>query len=773
MSVMLSVFMILTAMIPSQSSTSFGEVEWKTDKATGLVYDAYGKIQQYEGSEVNLVIPSKLGNTAIKKIGSSVFYNNTTLKSVTLPNGLTEIGDNAFGSCPELTTVKFPSTLKLIDDFAFTQCPKLTKVTFPEGLKTINQGAFLFCKSITELKIPSSVTTLGVGAFQGVSIKSITIPSGITKISGALFGETLLESVVIPKNIQTIEDEAFAKCPNLKSVTIPKTVTKIGHNAFNESPQVTVYGTNGSVAQVYSANYNIKFVDSGAAATPTVPVVKTDSIVIPTDAAGPKVTAKASKAQFSVKGNLKRLEGYTINGQAYYKMADLGAMMAGTEVAFNPGYSKGYHIMQLKSDVEQDLGSLSVTGDGKDKQAARVYPTIYFGEIDASNAISVYSINGNDYYKFADVMNIINCGVINNTKTGIMTINPDLNYEPLNSPVFSPVPSGSATYMKVQKALYDAYYKGLKEISASDVIVPDNTTLYVPRGVVYGEGDNRTITLGTNSSFIVKGKWNTEYPTRNIKAKSASTKNAVYTYHFNPIEAVGTDGANNNVIYVSSKNNFQWGNMPLTSAKIAYGAVSEGVQQIALDVTRDKRDPETCVYVYFHVNGGESYGYLYKNVNESINLMPQLATVIAKNVGKKATIDRINVQNANGVSLSTGIVLPVNWTITTSGTAPTEVSTIDYYEPFSGNCLVFKGLAQKSYIAKVKFQLGTGYSVISPKNEYMVTPVQAQMGGDLDIVGNASNVALFTGKKVSTGKDAYAFTVSPFSSNISYNAKGF
>ncbi len=120
--------------------------------------------------------------------------------------------------------------------------------------------------------------------------------------------------------------------------------------------------------------------------------------------------------------------------------------------------------------------------------------------------------------------------------------------------------------MKIQKALYDAYLKGTKEVAPIDITVPDNTTLYVPRGVIYG------------------------------------------------------DGANNNVVYVSSKNSFQWGNMPLTSAKVAYGGISNGVQQITLDITRDKRDPETCVYVYFHVSGGESYGCLYKIVNESSNL---------------------------------------------------------------------------------------------------------------------------------------------------------
>jgi len=243
---------------------------------------------------------------------------------------------------------------------------------------------------------------------------------------------------------------------------------------------------------------------------------------------------------------------------------------------------------------------------------------------------------------------------------------------------------------------------------------------------------------------------------------SPAVKNAVYTYSFNPINVMNDSGASNNVVYVSSKNNFEWGNMPLASAKIAYGGVSNGVQQISLNITRDKRDPETCVYVYFHVKGGESYGYLYKNANESIDLMPQLAAVSAINIGRKASIDRINVQNANGVSLSKDIVLPVNWTITTSGKAPTELKSVGYYD---GNRLLFKGLSLNRYIAKVQFKIGTGYSIISPDNKYIIAPLQSEFGGDFNIMSESANISLFTGQKVTTGKDDYAFVISPFSSN--------
>lgn len=767
-SISLSIFMILAIIIPSQISVYADGLYEITDKATGLIYDTAGVIQGYSGTATTVVIPAKLGKVTIKKIGSSVFYGNKKIKSVTLPNGLSEIGDNAFGGCTSLTSVKFPNTLKIIEAYAFDSCSLLKGVTIPNGVKTIGCGAFLFCSSITEIKIPNSVTTLDVGAFQGTSITSITIPSGITSIAGALFGQTLLKSVVIPKTIKSIDGEAFAECSKLTSVTIPKTVTKIEHAAFDKCPLVTIYGENGSAAQLYCANYNIKFVDIAVSSKPTEPIIKLDPIVIPAATKSATVTATPSKTKIAVNNVTKSLESYTIKGDDYYKITDLASILAGTDKQFSPGYDKFHSLMQFTANFETDTKSINLKGDGKVKQATRVYPTIYYGETDISGAISVYSINSEDYYKFADTMNIINCGVIKNTKTGVLNLNPKLSYEPLDSPVFAPVPKGDATYIKVQKSLYDAYLNGKDGPSDSNVTVPDNTVLYVPRGVIYENGIK--IYLGNNSSFIVKGEWKAEYPTKVLFPKSKTTKNAVYSYSFDPLHPLGDNGANNNVVYVSSKDNFEWGNMPLTSAKISYGNVTNGIQPIILNVTRDKRDSETCVFVYFHVKGGESYGYLYNNVNDGVDLTPQLATVVANNIGKKATIDRIDVQNANGVSFSKAISLPVNWTISTSGLAPTELKTVNYSDSFDGNnSLIFDGLSQNSYISKCLFDKEAAYNIISPKNNYTVAPLQKEGDSALNIMGDEVNIALFTGKKEESGKDAYSFLVSPFSNNINYS----
>ncbi len=761
--------LILATAIPTQFPVyASNSSAWIDDAATGFTYDSTGVIWAYAGSATNLVIPAKLGKATIKKIGSSVFTGNENLKTVTISNGLTEIGDNAFNNCTSLTSVKFPATLQNIDDYAFDSCSALTNIVLPNGIKRVGAGAFLFCKSITSINLPSSLTTLGTGAFQGISITSVTIPGSISFVPGALFGQTLLKTVVIPATVKTIEGEAFAECPELTSITIPKTVTKIGHNAFKDCPLVKVYGENGSTAQTYSANYNIPFVETAAPPLPTTPVVKPDAIVIPTPTNGATVLAKPSKTQISVNNVIKPLEAYAINGQDYFKLTDLGIVLAGTEAAFTPAFDVQHSLMQLNAEFEPETTPVLSLGDGKEKQARRIYPRVFKGTADISGAVSVYSINGADYYRLSDILNIINCGVIKNAKTGVLNLNPRLSYEPLNSPVFAAAPTGNAAYVKTQKALYNAYLKGIGIVDTTAVTVPDNTTLYVPRGVILGDGGNGKITLGNNSSFIVKGEWQTEYPTRSLKAASASTKNALYAYKFDPTTPTGMDGANNNVVFVSASNNFEWGNLPLSSASLSYSNVSNGVQPIILNVTRDKRDPETCVFVYFHVKGGESFGYLYSNVNESVDLTPQLAATVAKNLGRNAVIDRLSIQNANGVSFSKDISLPVNWTITTSGPAPTDLKPVIYSSIGYGNSLTFDGLTANSYIARYLLDNVNDYQVISSENRYTVAPVQYINDKPNEIQGTAANISLFTGKKLENGKDAYAFVASPFSDNISY-----
>ncbi len=96
----------------------------------------------------------------VTSIGTDVFYYCVALKSVAIPEGITELPDNLFGCCIALETVTLPSTLKTIGESCFFSCTSLKAVNLPEGLESIKSYAFTHCTALTELTVPASVATV-------------------------------------------------------------------------------------------------------------------------------------------------------------------------------------------------------------------------------------------------------------------------------------------------------------------------------------------------------------------------------------------------------------------------------------------------------------------------------------------------------------------------------------------------------------------------------------------------------------------------------------
>ena len=468
--------------------------------------------------------------------------------------------------------------------------------------------------------------------------------------------------------------------------------------------------------------------------------------------AATKVTATPSKTKVTVDGKAKSFEAYTIDGEDYYKLIDLAYVFSGKRCEFGfyryepedaliiqceLGASETVSIMD--KDFRDGLKSALAKGDGKKKDAVRVYPLIYFNNM-VKNPV-VYRIGGTDYYKLTDIMDLINCSVIKNKKTGVVNFNTNKYYEP----AFAPIAKGSAAFMKLQQDLYDAYFKYNPSLEWSDklgsfegiiasekecVDIPDNATLYIPRGVVC---DQLRFKMGKNSSLVVRGRWDVEDQ---------------------------VDG----VVRYATKN---------TKGTLVFHGNKGNVNQEAEENTYSENEPEV---VTVDVKGRTSYNYYNRYADKSMQLMPLLVTAVAKNIGKKVTIDKIEVQNANysptydKVIKSKATTISVNWTIDTTAKA----QVYDKKALWAG-VLQFRGLEKSSYI--VKYTMGkqsdpsyeaTDYRLLTPMNEYTIYP---RVGTDEVVLWKAANIASLEGKK-GAGKNDYKFTVSPFSTDISI-AKSF
>lgn len=127
-----------------------------------------------------LIAWTAVGNSAIvpdnvKNIGTT-FSGNSNLRSVFLPDSVTEIPDSAFERCTALSDITLPAALTDIGRYAFKQCYTLTSFGVPEGCVSIGDGAFMECAMLSAVTIPDSVTTLGENVFFGAKNLVITTP---------------------------------------------------------------------------------------------------------------------------------------------------------------------------------------------------------------------------------------------------------------------------------------------------------------------------------------------------------------------------------------------------------------------------------------------------------------------------------------------------------------------------------------------------------------------------------------------------------------------
>jgi hypothetical protein len=258
----------------SVSADTYGDYEY------AVLDDGTIRIVGYNGDDTTLKIPSKINGKTVTIIGGDAFFNCTSLKSITIPNGVTSIYGEAFLNCTSLESITIPGSVTSIGSYAFdntkwlenkrkenplvivngllidaatcsgnvvipdsvtsieigafSNCTNLTGITIPNSVKSIGEIAFYYCTNLKSVSISDSVTDIGGSAFASCeSLTSITIPKGITGIKAGTFSDcTSLKSITIPSNITYIESSAFFNCPKIKSVTIPKTVKKIGDEAF-------------------------------------------------------------------------------------------------------------------------------------------------------------------------------------------------------------------------------------------------------------------------------------------------------------------------------------------------------------------------------------------------------------------------------------------------------------------------------------------------------------------------------------------------------------
>ena len=158
-----------------------------------------------------------------------------------VPDGVEVIVLNAFSYSYNLTSVTIPDGVTEISEWLFDHCINLTSVTLPDSATYIGNWAFSGCSSLPNITIPDSVTYIGKCAFYKCSnLKSVKMGSGVKAIAGYAFEEcSSLEKVTMPDSVVDIGSGTFLDCSSLASVAIGGGAESISASAFNACSSLT------------------------------------------------------------------------------------------------------------------------------------------------------------------------------------------------------------------------------------------------------------------------------------------------------------------------------------------------------------------------------------------------------------------------------------------------------------------------------------------------------------------------------------------------------
>lgn len=173
-------------------------------------------------------------NPNVKVLGG--FENNTWLRNIDIPAGVTDILDNCFNGC-SFTTIALPAHLNSIGSRAFAENSSLTSVTMPQTLRTLGENAFAWCTKLTSIVIPDSLRVIPKEAFNSdPRLSSIVWGNAVEEIGYAAFWAMAATELVLPPTLKKLDDYAFAACSNnLGAVTIQSQLESMGESVFRHA----------------------------------------------------------------------------------------------------------------------------------------------------------------------------------------------------------------------------------------------------------------------------------------------------------------------------------------------------------------------------------------------------------------------------------------------------------------------------------------------------------------------------------------------------------
>ena len=405
------------------------------------VYIGHGALRDCSAL-TSVSLPDSMSN----RLFLDMFEGCTNLKSVDIPDGITDIYEGDLASCPNWTDIYYDNWGRVWNRVVSNvrdSIPDRMNVHFKDniydsgscgenvtwtltadGTMTISgtgamtdytydsRSPWYSCRTyIKRVVMQQGVTSIGDHAFWDCSgLTSVTIPDGVTSIGGGAFsGCTSLTSVAIPSSVTEIGGSAFSGCTGLTSVTIPDSVTSIDGYAFSGCDSLTdVYyaGTAADWAKISISEGNEDLLAAALHCKPTP--LTAPSVTGGNDSQGRptlKWNAVTGAAKYevyrarSMNGDYIKYSTQTSTGYTNSAYLTSGSMYYYKVRALDANGTAGPWSDVVAVTCRLGLTAPSVTG-GNDSQGR---PTLKWNAVTGAAKYEVYrarSMNG-DYIKYS------------------------------------------------------------------------------------------------------------------------------------------------------------------------------------------------------------------------------------------------------------------------------------------------------------------------------------------------------------------------------------
>lgn len=155
-----------------------------------LIEDGTYCIMNYQGDEAEVVVKSNLHITILF---DKLFAGHKEIKSIELPDTITDFGEFLFDGCENLRYIKLPSELTNLWGYTFCRSG-FEEIILPDKVKFIPPFAFKDCKNLKRVVCGKGMKEICAWAFGGCSQLEEVIHAPDVKVSPEAFATKKLNS---------------------------------------------------------------------------------------------------------------------------------------------------------------------------------------------------------------------------------------------------------------------------------------------------------------------------------------------------------------------------------------------------------------------------------------------------------------------------------------------------------------------------------------------------------------------------------------------------